>query len=317
MNDRIVAALPREAQPFLQSELPEWLDVRWYSGGAEARTAGVDATIGWFDGLSSDDFAGALSSATRLKWLFSRLAGVDGLPLGDLARRGIICTNSPGISAPTVSEYVMLGMLSIAKGYREIVSAQARHEWLADPPGRIEVMGSSALVLGYGAVGQMIETRLNAFGVAVTVVRRTPDPGGHALGPDQWRARLQEFDWVILALPATPDTSRMIGASELAAMKPTAVLVNVARGALVDQEALVEALRTRRIAAAFLDVTEPEPLPPDHPLWSLENVHITMHLAGRSQMNALRRTCDRLLENLTRYRAGEPLRWQVDLTLGY
>lgn len=317
MVERVVAALPRETRPLLQSELPEWLEVRWFTGGTEALAVGVDATIGWFDGLSNEDFAGAVRNATRLEWLFSRLAGVDGLPLAEMAARGIICTNSPGISAVTVSEYVTLGMLSIAKGYREIVHAQARHEWLADPPGKMEIMGSRALVLGYGAVGRMIEARLQAFGVAVTVVRRTPDEAGHALAPEQWRARLDEFDWIILALPATPQTTRMIGASELSTMRRTAVLVNVARGALVDHDALVEALRTRSIAAAFLDVTEPEPLPPGHPLWSLDNAHITMHLSGRSQMEASQRACNRFLENLARYHAGEPLRWQVNLALGY
>lgn len=317
MTDRMIAALPAAARPYLEAHLPDWIEARWFTGKAEALAAGAGASIGWFDLANKEVFAEAVRNATNLKWLFSLFAGVDGLPLADLAARGIVFTNSPGLAAPAVSEYVLLGMLSIAKGYREMVHAQARNEWLANPPGKIELMGSHALLLGYGAIGRMLEERLKAFGVAVTAVRRTPDAGGRALGPDQWRARLGEFDWIILAAPATTETVRMIGASELAAMKKSAVLVNIARGTLVDQEALVMALTRRDIAAAFLDVTDPEPLPPDHPLWSLDNAHITMHMSGRSQTKVLHGASRRFLDNLARYRAGEPLLYQVDLALGY
>ena len=317
MPDRVIAALPSAARPYLETRLPGWLEARWFSGTTEALTAGVGAQIGWFDLGNTDDVAAAIRNATDLKWLFSLLAGVDGLPLADLAARNIVFTNSPGLAAPTVSEYVLLGMLSIAKGYREVVHAQARREWLPDAPGKIELAGSKALLLGYGAIGRMIEERLKAFGVVVTPVRRTPAAGSHVLGPDQWRARLGEFDWVILAAPATTETTRMIGADELAAMKTGAVLVNIARGSLVDQEALLAALKSRAISAAFLDVTDPEPLPPEDPLWTLDNAHITMHLSGRSQTQVFARASMRFLANLARYRAGEPLEYQVDLALGY
>ena len=116
---------------------------------------------------------------------------------------------------------------------------------------------------------------------------------------------------------ATAETVRMIGAAELAAMKPGAVLVNVARGTVVDQAALVDALRERRLGAALLDVTDPEPLPPDHPLWSLDNAYITMHLSGRAQSLMFQRSAQRFLDNLQRYRRGEALQHQVNLALGY
>jgi len=224
-------------------------------------------------------------------------------------------TNGAGINAITIAEYVLMGMLTVAKGYREVVRAQERHEWLTDSPGKVELAGSRALLLGYGAIGKLIEARLGAFDVAVTVVRRTPGAG--ALGPGQWRERLGEFDWVILAVPATAETEALIGAAELAAMKPSAVLLNIARGSVVDQAALVDALGARRIGAAFLDVTDPEPLPAQHPLWSLDNAHITMHLSGRSQTLMFRRSAERFLDNLARWRAGEPLQHRVDLARGY
>jgi phosphoglycerate dehydrogenase-like enzyme len=172
-------------------------------------------------------------------------------------------------------------------------------------------------MIGYGGIGKLVEERLKGFEVEVTVVRRTPDATGRTLGPDQWRARLGDFDWIILAVPSTPDTDRMIGAPELAAMKNSAVLLNVARGSLIDQDALVEALTNHRIGAAFLDVTTPEPLPLDHPLWTLDNAHITMHLSGRSQTRMFERASERFLDNLARYRAGEPLTFRVDLAKGY
>jgi phosphoglycerate dehydrogenase-like enzyme len=149
----------------------------------------------------------------------------------------------------------------------------------------------------------------------VTVVRRTPGPT--SLAPDAWRARLGEFDWVILAVPATAETDSMIGADELATMKQSAILVNIARGSVVEQDALIHALRDKQIGGAFLDVTTPEPLPADHPLWTLDNAQITMHLSGRAQDKMFVRSADRFFENLDRYRKGEKLEPLVNLDLGY
>ena len=146
-------------------------------------------------------------------------------------------------------------------------------------------------------------------------MRRTPGP--NTLGPDQWRARLGEFDWVILAVPATPETEGMIGAAELAAMKRDCVIVNIARGSVIDQPALVQALESKAIGGAFLDVTTPEPLPSDHPLWGLDNAHISMHLSGRAQSKMFQRSGERFLENLRRYLRGEPVAPVFDPRLGY
>ena len=155
----------------------------------------------------------------------------------------------------------------------------------------------------------------NAFNVDVTVVRRTPGP--NTLTPDQWRSQLGEFDWVLLAVPSTPETTEMIGADELAAMKQSAVIVNIARGEVIDQDALMKALQDKQIGAAFLDVTTPEPLPADHVLWTLNNCHISMHLSGRAQDKMFVRSANRFFENLERYRKGEPLSPLVNLDLGY
>lgn len=316
-NERTIATLPALARPYLASELPDWVEPRWYSNPQEALAQGPGARIGWFDMYDKPALAAVIANAADMVWYNTVLAGLDGLPLRELHARGLRVTNGAGLNAITIAEYVLMGMLTIAKDYRSIVRAQDRHEWLPEPPGRVELAGSRALVLGYGGIGKLVAQQLGALQVEVTVVRRHGDPAGRTLGPDQWRSRLGGFDWVILAVPATPETERMIGAAELAAMKPGAVLLNVARGVVVDQDALVESLRSGHLGAAFLDVTDPEPLPPEHPLWSLDNAHVTMHLSGRAQTRMFERASQRFLGNLARYRTGEPLEYQVDLLQGY
>jgi len=310
-----ILAISGLIRPMLESRLPEGLDVRWFMSAEEALSAVAEAEIGWFDMNDKEAMAETLRAAKKLKWLNSIYAGLDFLPMDVLIERGITVTNGAGINAITIAEYVVMGMLTIAKGYREVVRAQDRHEWLLDSPGKRELAGSKALLLGYGAIGKLIQPRLEAFDVDVTVVRRRAGSG--TLGPDEWRARLGEFDWVILAVPATPETDGMIGAEELAAVKSDAVIVNIARGAVIDQSALVEALDRKAIGGAFLDVTTPEPLPADHPLWSLPNAHVSMHLSGRAQDKMFVRSGERFLDNLGRYLRGEPVSPVFDPRLGY
>lgn len=303
------------AAPFVQPHLPDWIEPRFFRHTDELMELAPEAEIGWFDLEETAPMAEAITRATKLKWLTSIYAGVDGLPLSLMAERGVVMTNGAGINAVTIAEYVVMGMLNIAKGYREVVRAQDRHDWLPDSPGKLELEDTRALIIGYGEIGQRVDRILQGFGVDVVKVRRSAGEG--TLAPDQWRARLGEFDWVILAVPGTAETTGMIGAAELAAMKPSAVLVNVARGSVVDQDALVAALTQQRLGGAFLDVTTPEPLPADHPLWSLPNAHVTMHLSGRAQAKMFKRAVARLLDNLGRYKRGEPLAHKVDLALGY
>jgi len=317
---KTVTVLSGLIRPLVENRLPDWIEPKFFASKEEALELAPQAEIGWFDMYDKKDMAAVIAAATGLKWLNSIYAGVDGMPLDLLRERGTVLTNGAGINAITIAEYVVMGMLTVAKGYRDVVRAQERREWLMDSPGKVELFGSKALLLGYGAIGKLIEERLKAFAVDVTVVRRSrpKDSGGpNTLTPDQWRAQLAEFDWVILAVPATSETDGMIGAAELAAMKPTATLINIARGSVVDQDALVTALNEQQIASAFLDVTTPEPLPSDDPLWSLDNAHITMHLSGRAQDKMFVRSAQRFLENLDRWKKGDAVEPRVDLTLGY
>lgn len=309
------AVLSTMIRPLVEPRLPEWVEPLWFANTEELHELAPQAEIGWFDLQQHEPMAEAVRRAENLRWLNSIYAGLDFLPLDLLAERGTIVTNGAGINAITIAEYVVMLMLTHAKGYRDVVRAQDRREWLLDSPGKIELAGSRALLLGMGAIGRLVKTRLEAFDMEVVPVRRSAADG--ALGPDEWRSRLGEFDWVILAVPATPATDGMIGAEELAAMKDSAVLVNIARGSVVDQDALVAALESASISGALLDVTTPEPLPDDHPLWALDNAEVTMHLSGRAQSQMFARSADRFIDNLARWQRGDPVEPRFDPALGY
>jgi phosphoglycerate dehydrogenase-like enzyme len=310
-----IAVFNAMLRPLIEERLPDWLEPRWFASTEELYALAPEAEIGWFDTFDLPARAESARRAVKLKWMNTLSAGVEELPLDIFRANGVTLTNGAGINAVTIAEYAVMGMLTLAKGYREVVRAADRREWLGDAPGKVELLGSRALIIGAGAIGSLIADRLRPFGVDMVSVRRRPQVGD--LGPDDWRSQLGAFDWVIVTAPATPETEHMIGAAELAAMKPSASLLNFARASLVDQQALIEALQAKRIAAAFLDVTDPEPLPPEHPLWSLDNAHITMHLSGRSQTLMYARSAQRFLENLKRWSKGEPLSYVVDLDRGY
>ena len=309
------AALSAMIRPLVEPRLPEWVEPLWFTSKEQALDFAPQAEIGWFDLNEKEPMIEIVRAATNLKWLNSIYAGLDFMPLDVLKERGVVVTNGVGINAITIAEYVVMLMLSHAKGYRDVVRAQDRHEWLRDSPGKRELSGERVLLLGMGAIGSLIKTRLEAFDMTVVPVRRSGADG--ALRPGEWRQKLGEFDWVVLAVPSTPETKHMIGALELAAMRPNGVLVNIARGDVVDQEALVSALKEEKIEAALLDVTDPEPLPEDHPLWELGNAQVTMHLSGRAQTKMFQRSADRFIENLERWHKGEPVQPQLDLELGY
>lgn len=289
--------------------------MRWFESAEQLLEIAPLAEIGWWDSWEFDAVSQAIRLATRLKWLNTVAAGVETFPMDLLRERRIVFTNGAGLNSITVAEYAVMGMLTIAKNYRAVARAQDRCYWLSDAPGKAELYGSKALILGAGGIGGRVARLLEPFNVDVTMMRRTRVEG--ALGPDDWRARLGEFDWVIVAVASTPDTAGMIGRSEFAAMKPGAAILNFSRGFVVDTDALLATLRDGRLGAAFLDVTDPEPLPPDHPLWAFDNVHVSMHLSGRSQTLILHRGAERFLENLDRYRSGGPLLHMVDLARGY
>jgi len=316
MTKKPLIVFPELYRAQLQAILPDSVDVRGFTGIEECLELAPQADIGWFDDFSIGAHAKGPLAAVNAKWINTVLVGLDALPTREMAARGQILTSGAGMMPDVVAEYAVMGALTLAKRLDEVVRAHDRKEWIR-PPSRFEMLGSSALIIGYGAIGKEIGARLKAFGVKVTGVRRGADADPEIIGPDAWRGRLGEFDFVILAAPSTSDTKALLGADELAAMKPGARIVNIARGELIDQPALIASLTAGHTGAAFLDVTSPEPLPADDPLWDAPNTLVTMHLSGQSQTTAFQRAGARFLRNLKHYLAGEPLEHVVDFSRGY
>ena len=283
----------------------------------------------------SGDFP--LASAPNLGWVQTHSAGVEHLAGTELWASDVTITSMNGIHAAPIAEYVLLQILAFAHHMPRMLRFQARGEWA---PHRWEafaprdVRGQTVGLIGYGAIGREVARQAQALGMRVVALKRNlddrryrgwPQPGvGDPEGviperfypPEQLRDLLAEAHFVVVSAPLTPATRHLIGAPELAAMRRDACLINIARGGLVDQAALVEALRQGHIAGAGLDVFEPEPLPPDSPLWAMENVVISPHVAGFTPHYDEWAT-DLFAENLRRFLSGEALFNRVDRERGY
>lgn len=307
-------ALPTYARDVLGS-LPPQIEAHWYSSLEEAKAAVADAAAIWYH-VDPQDVAAILEAGPQLRWISSIGAGMDRWPLEVLRGRPIVVTNGAGIHAIPIAEYTVACMLAVGRGLEAILTANRKGEWDADGPGDRELNGTRALIVGYGHIGQAIAERLRPFGVAVTGVRRHPQTTPGSIGSDQWRERLGEFDWVILANPLTKETRHQVGPAEVLAMKPGAWIVNIARGGLIDDAALLPALRSGRLGGAILDAFTVEPLPPDSEYWSLENVIVTPHISWKTSRSR-QRAAEMFLANLDRFRRGEPLLNVVDIEAGY
>ncbi|MDI6895245.1 MAG: D-2-hydroxyacid dehydrogenase [Bacillota bacterium] len=269
--------------------------------------------------------AGAAARARQLKWVHAPAAGVDRLLTPELVSGPVAVTCSRGLHAHSLSEHAFALMLALARRLPEFWEDRRDRRWQRRE-GRV-LAGGALLVVGLGAVGTEVARKGLAFGMRVLAVRRTAHPGGggpadaapglkEVGGPDSLLRLLGRADWVVLCVPLTTETREMIGRRELEAMKPTAHLINVARGEVVDEPALVSALKEGRIAGAGLDVFAAEPLPPESELWGLPNVVITPHMGG-SMEDYEERALGIFLDNLRRFLAGEPLRNVVDKGRGY
>lgn len=261
-----------------------------------------------------------LEAAPHLKWFQTITAGIDRLASEGMLERDFTVTNVRGMAAPAIAEYVIAAMLMFVKGLHTSVRDQEKHHWGFRFTG--ELRGKTLGIVGMGAIGREAARRAKAFEMRVLATRRTVEEGEQDVDCDEMLPYtglgrlLAESDFLALCLPLTPETRGAIGATELAQMKPAACLVNVARGQVVDQEALITALRERVIAGAALDVFDPEPLPPDSPLWDMPNVILTPHISGAVEGYG-HRAAEVFIANLERYLAGKPLENRVNVELGY
>ncbi len=263
-----------------------------------------------------------LERAPRLRWFQAWGAGTDWLlSHPELIKRDLVVTNTSGIHPIQMTEHVLMLILALARRLADALRAQGRHTWRHMENTEVsELAGKTLLLIGLGAIGQRAARLAACLGMRVLAVRRRaaePAAGVEAVfGPHRLPDLLPAADFVVLVAPLTAETHHLIAARELALMKPTAFLVNVGRGGLVDEAALISALQEGRIAGAGLDVFEAEPLPADSPLWEMPNVIITGHYGGVSPEYD-HRAFDVFLDNLRRYQAGQPLRNVVDKGRGY
>ena len=276
------------------------------------------------DGLICWGLAGeTLDAAPRLRWLHAAGAGVEGYDLRAIAARGIVMTNSSGVSAPNIAEHVVGMMTALARRIPRLVRAQAERVW-RDTETHAEVaelQGQTALIVGTGEIGQEVARRLAAFGMQVHGFRRRADlpaPGGfdRIFAGGALHEGLGSADHVIVTLPHTPDSRGLFDAAAIAAMKRGAIIYNVGRGAVIDTAALVAALQEGHLGGAGLDVTDPEPLPAESPLWEMDTVLLTAHTSGATPRYWERQGA-LIAENIRRIQRGEQPRNVVDLESGY
>ncbi|PTX60704.1 phosphoglycerate dehydrogenase-like enzyme [Melghirimyces profundicolus] len=243
---------------------------------------------------------------SNLRWVHVISAGVELLPFDALKKRKVMVTNSRGIHAIPMGEYALAVILQWTRRLHQFVDRQRERKW--DRSLRVsELAGKTVAILGAGAIGRGIAKRLKAFDVTVLGMNTsgTPMDGFDEMaGPEELKSILKRSDFVVVTLPLTHQTRGLIGEEELGWMKPTACLINMARGAVVDEEALLNALTHRRIGGAVLDVFEQEPLPKEHPFWNLDNLLITPHVSGRSPMY-MTRALELFHRNLVVYLSGE------------
>jgi Phosphoglycerate dehydrogenase and related dehydrogenases len=258
--------------------------------------------------------------APRVKWVHSRAAGLDGLLFPELVESPALLTNGSGVFSQSLGEFVIASALFFAKDFRRMMRNQAAGIWA--PFDVEEVAGQTMGIVGYGDIGRACSRRAHAMGMKVLALRRRPERSegdefvDRTYGFDRLLDMLPECDYVVAAAPLTPQTRHMIGEAAISAMKKTAVVMNVGRGPVIDEAALVRALETGRIRGAALDVFEAEPLPAESPLYKLENVLLSPHCADHTA-DWLDQAMRFFIQNYARYAAGEPLLNVVDKKAGY
>jgi phosphoglycerate dehydrogenase-like enzyme len=266
-----------------------------------------------------------ITSAKKLRWIHSTATAVHQLMFPELINSDIVLTNARDVHGPVVAEHVIALIFALAKKIPDAVRFQQSHEWaqqrMFDERPRVrEIKGATVGLIGMGAIGRAVSQTAKAFGMRVIAVREHPEKGRDSadeiFAPAQVDEIFRQADYIVLAAPVTDATKAIANSERLALMKPDACLINVGRGQLVDEAALISALRGKKIGGAALDVFPKEPLAPDSPLWDAPNLLITPHTAALTDKQWERHYA-LLTENLRRYLKGQPLLAVVDKQKGY
>jgi phosphoglycerate dehydrogenase-like enzyme len=266
------------------------------------------------------------AAARKLRWIHTPSAAVHQLLFSELINSDVVITNSREVHGPVVAEHVMALIFALAKKIPQAALLQQKHVWgqeaiWSEGAHPREIAGATVGLIGLGSIGRRVAQMAAAMGMRVIAVREhvekgTPENVDVVFAPSDLNELLGQADYVVVAAPLIPSTEGMINAARLRLMKPSACLINVGRGPQVDEDALADALRTRQIAGAALDVFEREPLPAGSQLWNVENLLITPHTAGLTE-KLWHRHYELFSENLRRYLAGQPLQFVVDKHKGY
>ncbi|HEX7118343.1 MAG TPA: D-2-hydroxyacid dehydrogenase [Longimicrobiales bacterium] len=319
--DRLRAVLPQGWSLHVVSAPADATADGGTTASAEALEAVQDAEAYFGFGVPAE----ILRQGRALRWVHTGTAGVRSSLTPEMLERDVVFTNSAGVHAPAMAESVLAMILHFTRGLDLAVRAQAEGRWgkaqfdADDAPVR-EIAGSTVGIVGYGGIGREVSTRVRVLGARVIALKRRPGPQEDDVevvyGRDGLDRLLAASDVVVVSAPETSETRGLIDAAALGRMRPHAILVNVARGGLVDEAALADALRAGRLRGAALDVFATEPLPAESPLWRLPNVLITPHVSAYTQ-RFWERECALLEENLARFLAGRTLLNVVDKRAGY
>lgn len=315
----IPESIANEIEPRVREIAPEAVIVRIAADGTPDGDIGdADALLRWW--ISQAAFQRVLREAPKLRWVQTASAGVDSVLVPELKGRDLVLTNSAGAHGIPISEFVLAGMLAHAKRLRALAALTPENAW---PQGRDmqlgELHGTTALILGLGNIGREVAKRAAAFGVTVYANRRHPAPEEgiqRVVGENEWHDLLPECDFLIICTPLTPATRGIVDAAALREIKQGAYIINIARGQIIQTDALLEALHAGKLSGALLDALPEEPLPADHPLWHAPNVWITPHISASSPRTQ-ERSLNYFFENLRRFVAGEELANIVDVEAGY
>ena len=266
-----------------------------------------------------------IKAAKRLRWIHSTAAAVHHLMTPELLASDIVVTNARDVHGPVVAEHAIALAFALAKRLPQSVRYQqqkhwAQHDLWDEQPRPRELNGATMTIVGLGAIGAPLAQLAKSLGMRVIGVREHPERGSKVAdavyGFEELDAALSAADFIVLAVPVTPKTRHLMNAERLARLKPDAYLINVGRGVLIEETALLDALRAKSFGGAALDVTTEEPLPPESPLWEMENVLITPHIAGLTE-KMWERHYQHYTKNLRRFLEGQPLLWVVDKGKGY
>jgi phosphoglycerate dehydrogenase-like enzyme len=281
--------------------------------------------IGDADGYIGEITSAEVRAGKNLKWVGVMSAGVERVLFpadgtSDLRDSNIVLTNNKIVQGPEIADHALAMLLMLSRNLYLLYRNDQQQIWSPRPYHGIELSGKTAVVIGVGGIGTQIALRANAFGMTIIGVDREDKPFlpfvKKVVKPDQLDAVLPEADVVFISVPDTPQSHKMMGASQFALMKKNSYFIAVSRGGIYDMNGVVKALDEKRLAGAGVDVTDPEPLPKDHALWKFENAIITPHIAGRSDQDA-GRMVGTIQENIRRFVAGKPLINVVDKKKGY